>query len=286
MAYSADPRRHGDRQLTAAGSRPSRSAHAIARPRKPCRRHRLLRRSRSRPLEQEGALVHHAGGDGIDRSRRCTRSHSPATPVRVAREPEEGAIDVRAHPQKTTHRTMSIRRVATVVSLAAIAGMVNLTVRARPASAFSPTLAADAQPILDRLAGDIIPIDTAGLGGAEFDQLPQDLRSGIERQIEDDIASALSLERTSLGLPVLTASDHLSPRSSIGLLSSWYPIERSIQAVPSSVQHRRVMRVCRRSIAACSCDPATGPGHQSPTGEAVLLKGPDESVQVRSSSGS
>ncbi len=75
---------------------------------------------------------------------------------------------------------------------------------------WDPTLAATAEPILDRGSGDAIPFDSSGLGGTMINRLPTDVRTTTERRIEADISAALNLERTSRGLPALQLSDHLS----------------------------------------------------------------------------
>ena len=90
-------------------------------------------------------------------------------------------------------------------SMAIIAGRADAVVHV-----WDPTIAATAEPILDRADGDPIPFDDTGLGGTMIDRLPTDMRTPIERRIEADIAAALNLERTSRGLPALLLSDHLS----------------------------------------------------------------------------
>jgi hypothetical protein len=78
------------------------------------------------------------------------------------------------------------------------------------AGAFDPSLDSFAEPILDRLDGDDIPVDAAGLGGSMFDRLPQDERTSAERGIEADVMAALNWERVQRGLWQYTYSDHVS----------------------------------------------------------------------------
>ena len=78
------------------------------------------------------------------------------------------------------------------------------------AGVFDPTFDAFAEPILDRIAGDIIPVDAAGLGGSMFDRLPQDDRTAVEREIEADVIAAMNWERAQRGLWPYIYSDHVS----------------------------------------------------------------------------
>jgi hypothetical protein len=101
--------------------------------------------------------------------------------------------------------------IATTMALVALVPAATSGPRAEAtAGVFDPTFDAFAEPILDRMLGDTIPVDAAGLGGSMFDRLPLDDRTAMERGIEADVMAALDWERTQRGLWPYTSSDHVS----------------------------------------------------------------------------
>jgi hypothetical protein len=105
---------------------------------------------------------------------------------------------------RTVHVTVVVAAFAGVATVASIDS-------ARATSdVFDPTVSALDEPILDRLAGDDIPYDEAGLGGSMFDRLPRDERTALERQIEMEVITSLNFERAQRGLWPYTSSDHVS----------------------------------------------------------------------------
>lgn len=97
-----------------------------------------------------------------------------------------------------------------VVALAACGlATVHGTAGADP-GVFDPPVGTWQEPILDRAAGDAIPLDAAGIGGSMIDRLPQDPISDHEQLMIDEVVEALNLERTSRGLEPFTYSANLA----------------------------------------------------------------------------
>ena len=74
----------------------------------------------------------------------------------------------------------------------------------------TPATSITAQPGIDRLTGGSISTDSANVGGTQINFLPTDERTAIERQIEQDVVTAINYERTSRALTPLSFSEHLT----------------------------------------------------------------------------
>jgi hypothetical protein len=113
--------------------------------------------------------------------------------------------------------TKITRRIATALSVAAIATAVAVTGPSSDASASStwvdPNVFLFQEPMatnVDLTTPQNIPLDAAGIGGNRIRRLPLNGRGDIERQIEQDITTAINYERQMRGLYPYTFSDNIS----------------------------------------------------------------------------